>query len=394
MTQSGVRLKTILEQASELDLVALVYTPWHLAGAMALAHSLHQEGRLRRGVIAVAPHPRAGYLVQEGPSTELPVEVKRIRRIHPIESGWITASRWVARFGNNLPLVLATPHRPHLPATSLCLRFAFRWRRPLHLTFLDEGLGTYRGVEHWVRSTTERDRRNATLAIKIPRFLSMALLRTSIPPARRNLLKEQGDLLQPDAEIVASYRAYFLARSAAYERQQSRPEKRPETGAVIWLSQPQHGSESEHNESIAWIHTVGEWLKGRGVSLWLKLHPRDFAEDYAGTGVSIIEDTGALEEILPILCPSSVVGRDSTGLVTAAALYDIPAFSVSGISPFRGQASAKGGRELFGRLASLVESPTTTEELLNRVELCARAARDARSQGNLVGEHKARVDDG
>lgn len=394
MSESGERLRTILGKAPELDLVALVYTPWHLAGAMALAHSLHEAGRLQRGLIAVAPHPRAGHLVHEESTSKLPVEVRRIRRIHPLESGWLTASRWVARFARNPPIVLATPHRPHLPATSLGLRFALRWRRPLHLTFLDEGLGTYRSVEHWVRSTTERDKRNATMAIKIPHVLSKTFLRTSTPPSHRNLLKENGDLLQPDAEIVASYRAYFLARAAAFEARQSSPRERPKAGAVIWLSQPQHGSAREHNEYIAWIRTIGEGLKSRGLSFWLKLHPRDSKNDYRGFGLSIIEETGALEEILPVLRPSSVVGRDSTGLVTAAALYGIPAFSVSGIAPFCGQANAKGGRELFGRLASLVESPTTSEGLLSRLEMCARAAQDGTSPKNLVGGTKQELTTG
>lgn len=394
MREPAVRLKTILDESSELDLIALVYTPWHLAGAMALAHALYEEGRLQRGLIAIVPHARAGYLVSEESSSELPVEVRRIRRIHPIESRWLPVARLVARFGKGAPVVLATPHRPHVPATSLCLRMALRLWRPLQLVFLDEGLGTYRDVKHWVRSTRERDRRSPISSIQIPLVLASSFLRTGKAPIRRNLLKAKDDILQPDVAVAATYRSYFLARSAEYEKRTQRIHARPEPGAVIWLSQPNNSSVRERQECIAWVRDTGRALRSRGISLWVKLHPRESADEYAGSELSIVEDTGALEEILPILQPAAVIGRDSTGLVTAAVLYGLPAFSVSGLAPFRGHTGTQSGRELFVRLKHLVHSPTTDEGLLEQLEEHAGVARDGVLPGSFVAEGWARVDHG
>ncbi|MFZ9888376.1 MAG: polysialyltransferase family glycosyltransferase [Myxococcota bacterium] len=311
--------------------------------------------------------------------------MKRIRRIPPWFACWLPVARSVGRFSANPPIVLATPHRPHVPATSLCLRLALQSRRPLELAFLDEGLGSYRDTAHWVRSTREGDRRSPISAIQIPRLLTKSLLRTHSAPVRRNLLQEHGVELRPDPDVAAGYASYFLGRASRFASSSINTEGRPPMGAIIWLSQPITASSSEWVHCVKWLREVGVTLRARGVPFWVKLHPRESGDTYTATGLPIVQESGSIEELMPIFKPAAVVGRTSTGLVTAAALYGIPAFSVNHLPPFRDFSANDDVQTLFARLKRLVESPASMQELLERFNELIAARRESGALGVTAG---------
>lgn len=333
--------------------IGFAMSSWHAAGLDSWIRARHAEDSRLAGLVLLVPHRVNGLLITD---EDFPF-AGRVAGV-----SFRVTPRAVGRHGN-LPKGLRYLLRAFLSMASACFRRAssrgfpvsflsphrvarawglfseharlFRGRAA-RFVLLDEGVGTYASLRHWVKVLVGEARvsgtRRSALSAVAP-LLGNALLETVVGVGyvveRRFLLAPNGSALDLDPRVVRELSAYFrdhgcLPRELAEMR----------SPRAVFVSQPfsELGVLPVRLEAEM-VAAAAQSLVTEGFDVLVVLHPREepgkFREEFglSDGGIRVAKFTRSIEFALSRLDESDVVvGLSSTSLLTASALFGIRVF--------------------------------------------------------------------
>lgn len=349
----------------EIDFVAgPVISHWHAIGIDALAYSIFQhENREPSGVIIVIAHPQGGLLISEADfvcknfatvkfcflhfssGTYEPVICRGIRFI---KRGMSFLLAMLAIKGNirgkdkgeKRKVYIASVMHPQLGLLQIFRNKCLADKYYPTFALIDEGISTYMPGKVWEAvSILDHQRRYLKhpevlqrAGIKVMRIISKLLeiiAAKYINAENLFLFEHKGDKLFLNKSVANLYKGVLRKRGKAnLMREQTKP-------LALIVTQPlsEYGQVSLALE-LDLIQTVISILVKTGYSVVLKPHPREAINKYAPVltrfeteQVELVQQKMPVEEFFPNI-PTCVIGYTSTSLVTANALYGIPAVTI------------------------------------------------------------------
>lgn len=357
--------------------LATAVSPWHALGVDAWIKNLRGNSVRTRGVIAILPHSKDGFLInatyfryanQDSGTTIVQVDIPasptlftHVRRLwdkYTCLTSLIFHCAFKAKRTSQPSALIVSPRNANLGyllALACGYTGFFEHYRPVFVT-IDEGLGTYTSDALW---TLVGNLDRGSSAKTYPFFETLRRLKIG---ARNRLMKrftlesrflfefdEASGQLEPVPDIVRDYRALYV--HATGDDAALQPTERRPTGIIITQPWSEYKQLDVKHEIELVSHAVTKLLD-RKLRVVIKPHPREAAakykclqERFRGNDVQVIQGAKPVEEHFSSLLPGScVVGYNSTALLTAFVLYNLPAYSF--------------GSQLIGR-------PTTGELLGN-----------------------------
>lgn len=340
MTEIEIAQKVLCDKK---QVVAVIVSNWHLAGALSFVHALRKQGEYEGGtLIAVLPHPTSGYIVAEESMPELLVEVvhcspsqQLAKNVGSIVYGWV--GYCLSAILNSLlhksesKIYFLSVMQPHMRNLLPLLVRPFSLRL-IQLNLIDEGTGTYMPSSYWDRVNADEFQAQGGIRRYLAIFVKRLALLPFCRPQSLFLFRKVSGQLKLDKEVAMRYRSFF---NEVYWKACGRVGKQFEvigggvTGSVcLYLSQPvvELGLVTEA-EYCKIIQRLSAYCNRHGYHLLFKPHPRE-SFDCNILGVTVIGSDHIAEAIVAILNPKMVIGLTSSALVTIPCLFDIPSISL------------------------------------------------------------------
>lgn len=358
-----------LMMEDNIDFVACpIISPWHAIGVDALVYDILQRKKDKpSGVVVITPHLRGRFTISEG---DFVCRDFAKVKFYYLDSGsstkQLTISGQIDLARKAFDILLAIRElrktdkgskREMRIVTALFPNvFILRAFRSKELackyypifSLIDEGMGTYMPEKTW------RVMGKLTSQEKEPRYFQLTrFLRVKMMHNASSLLKiiggkylaiEKGFLVEkshgkliPNRQFADLYKNILKKRGATYKRVgKNKP-------VAIIVSDPIAYPGSQYYEATLaaesnFMETVINILIETGFSVVIKPHPTEPVNKYSyilakfkSGQVKLVEQEVAAEVLFSALKPDCVIGYDSTALIHASILYDIPAIRISDI---------------------------------------------------------------
>jgi hypothetical protein len=333
--------------------IGFAMSSWHAAGLDSWIRARHAEDPRMAGLVLLVPHRVNGLLITDkdfpfagqvasvsfrvtprggGRDGILPKELRYLgRALLSMASSCLR--RGVSR---GLPVSFLSPHRV-ARAWGLFSDHAGLFRgRTARFVLLDEGVGTYASLRHWVKVLVREARASGTRRSVLPTVVALvgnSVLETAIGAAfvveRRFLLAPNGSVLDLHPTVVRELAAYF--RDHGDLPLELAEMKSPR---AVFVSQPfsELGVLPVRVEAEM-VTAAVRALMATGFNVIVVLHPREelgkFGKelDCSDGHIRVAKLHRSIEFALSRLDESDVVvGLSSTSLLTASALFGMRAF--------------------------------------------------------------------
>lgn len=335
----------------QYSFVALVTSKWHELGAEAYYYG--NCDCCRRGLILIAPHPTAGYLLDADDVNTDCFDVEVVRNSNKMEK-LLLAVLSISKSHKDVPFI-ASSTKPGL-FLNLLARYG---KQPVKHIRIDEGVGTYLCTEKdWERiAYAETGHRNG-VALK----------------ALKKRLGKQDCLESQEFLLFDKHGNVNNSVAQAYERALMTKEPRGhdefEGNDVVICTGPYREYGIISNEAyFSILNAVRKCCSDLGLRVVVKPHPRELHLDtYEALGFSFVKDSKAsFEELLAGAAnpPQCVLGFSSTALVTASVIFNVPVVCIEYLLQNDGElddhfASVKRYQDFFKQY---VLFPRTIDEL-------------------------------
>ena len=373
-----------------IDFVACpIISPWHAMGVDALAYDILQRKKQKpSGVIVITPHLRGKFTISEVDFVcrdfanvrfcylDLDSSTKNLNMSGQID---------LARTAFDILLAIKELKKTHKESKSeihivtalfpnVFILRAFRIKElackyyPI-FSLIDEGMGTYT-PEKLRHIGLKLIRQKEPRYFQVTRFLRVKMMHNAanalkiiggkcLAIEKRFLLEKSHGKLIPNRQFADLYKKILEKRVTTYKRH---ARKGPVAIIVsVPISYPgSQGHETTVATELNFIEVVISILIETGFSVVIKPHPTEpvnkyslFLAKFKSGQVMLAEQEVAAEIIFSRLRPDCVLGYDSTSLVNASVICDIPAIRITDILLSKVDAHYhKLVSELFKRLTS------------------------------------------
>jgi len=372
--------------------VATAVSPWHALGVQgALLEEIPQWAQAE-GIVIIRAHEKGGflvtpddfrcmrnsnvtYLLETGSRTPRPAGAQ-LRAFGQVLLATIVSR---ARHAKRLPIMLIAPLHVDMSILHLFSEDTIRRTYRPRIVLTDEGIGSYASTRMWIASRRLNDPGAQVSWMAEVRYAGSRLMAWTAeraqPTERRALFTRTRKGLVPVEEIASAYRTAIHASCTPIVCPAEHP-----FGMVLTQALSEYGIVSPSVERLALREVVlAMWKAGCGVIV--KPHPEEAVGKYSGViaelaaqgPISLADSSQSAEFLYAPWRPDCVVGYGSTGLLTAAALFSIPALDASEL--LRALGGNRGNDQSirwFRRMAGKMVQPFDTASL-SRVGLsCAR----------------------
>jgi hypothetical protein len=354
-------------RSNNFGFIAVAISPWHALGVDAWLRTLRDGGEKRKGLILILPHAKDGLLLQpehfqysslDEETTIYSVPEGLKLHENPIRNAFIKLRQFIGLcIGTCLPqreisptkrIAVCSPYEPNLSILAAICSNPIAYHQP-HLVIVDEGIGTYMPSNQLAQvrkldTAAAFKQGGANGIIRLARYIksraksrivsviSSFVIRKASVEERFVFNKDASGHLARNRAVINSYKHILELPSGllgGLERSDCKP-------LAILVTQPL----SEYNDvrECDEMRTTSEalaFLLSKDFNVLLKPHPREPSTKYDSlisnfdiSRVKLIGKTRTIEALYPRLQRDDiVVGQCSTALITAAAFYDLRAYS-------------------------------------------------------------------
>lgn len=322
-----------------IDFIAQAITPWQAIGVNAYVNEFHQDDV---GIFIIKPHGSDGQLITRedyiAPTKEsifitLQQDISDQNIINQaldgFKSPFAILSSYLRNSDQPVSIITQSGRLDTLARVFFNSNVANRYYPKFVIVdkgyeiylgdYLNsDGYNMYKKIEHQTGESVVRRVYDLLWESSVNAYHS------ETPVIYRNLFSKMDGVLEVNNDIKKQYLNVLPEIS-----------EKNDIGVILPpLSNSNKVPQTHHIEEI--FETI-EYLVSNGLRPVIKPHPRDngeYFEEFRDAGGSLIDKTKALEYLLPELNPSAVFGTNSTALITAGALFDIPTYTyLDGPSP-------------------------------------------------------------
>ncbi len=391
-----------LMMEDNIDFVACpIISPWHAIGVDALVYDILQRKKEKpSGVVVIKPHLGGRFTISEGDfvcrdfakvkfcyldsgssTKQLTIsgQIDLARKAFDI----LLAIRELKKKdgGDKGEIRIVTAMFPNV----FILR-AFRSKElackyyPI-FSLIDEGMGTYVPEKSWRVMGKLISQKKEPRYFQVTRFLRVKMMYNAsnllkiiggkcLTIEKRFLLEKNDGKLIPNSRLVDLYKNILEKRGATYKRvEENKPVAIIITDPLLQYDASTLAAESNFMEAVINI------LIETGFAVVIKPHPTEPANKYSyilakfeSGQVKLVQQKMAAEILFSVLKPDCVIGYDSTALVNASIIYDIPAIRITDIllSKVDSRANDVGGKP-FKRLTKEILYDADNFEKLKQI---------------------------
>ena len=354
-----------LMMEDNIDFVACpIISPWHAIGVDALVCEISQHKKDKpSGVVVITPHIRTEFTISE--SDFMCRDFAKVKFCY-LDSGSptkeLTMSRQIDLAKKAFDILVAIrelrkEHKRdkteiHIVTALFPNVFILRAFRSKQLackyypifSLIDEGPAIYMSDRSWRTSVELISQEKEPRYFKVTRFLRVKMLFNAanliriiggkyLSIEKRFLLEKSHGKLIPNRRIAGLYRNMIEKRATKYKKAgKNKPVAIIITDPLLQYDEASLAAESNFVEALIAI------LIDIGFAILLKPHPTEPMNKYSHLSakfkpeqVKLVQKKMAAEILFYTIKPDCVIGYDSTALVYAAIIYDIPSIRVTDI---------------------------------------------------------------
>ena len=354
-----------LMMEDNIDFVACpIISPWHAIGVDALVYDISQRKKEKpSGVIVITPHMGGRFTISEG---DFICRDFATVEFHYLDSGSntkrLTISRQIDLAKKAFDILLAIRElkktdkgdkREMRIVTALFSNvFILRAFRSKELackyypifSLIDEGIGIYMPEKTWCVTDKLICQEKEPRYFQVTRFLRVKMMYNAsnlikiiggkcLAIEKRFLLEKNHGKLIPNRQLADLYRNMLERRGAIHKRvKKNKPVAIIITAPLLQDDEATLAAESNFMEAVINI------LIETGFTVVIKPHPTEPTDKYSYISakfksgqVELAAQEVAAEVLFSVLKPDCVIGYDSTSLINARIIYDIPAIRIIGI---------------------------------------------------------------
>jgi|GEM_PF-6222331 len=365
-------------ESKRVDVVAVAISSWHVLGVEAFLYDLSNKlERKVEGLILILPHEEEGYLIDETDFSNdfanlkfdfgdpIPDNQKFIgERVPNFISKYnkmVSGLRKVKSTGVN-ELYLLSPYVPYIELLLYFDNDIINTKYNPTFIIIDEGYGTYISKKT-LKFAVRKD-------YALLDFISSKIFRTVDHVFRtmvyRNMKIEEKFLFKMQSPLIVN--KDISESYTAVLKQRHNDLKLPDMeNNVLVVTQPLSELKLvSEDEEMKITRSLIKFLNKRAIKPVFKLHPRESIRKYDGlTGCDfeILEGRYPVEEIIPILKPTCVIGFTSTAILNSKIFYGVTAVSLSDILSRANKEICTAGREFKDLTCNYINFVERIEEL-------------------------------
>ncbi len=317
---------------------ALVYTKFHLIGVLSYAESLLEQQVKLSGYICILPHAETGYAIDSQYLERYNISLVRattsFNKIPTIGKFIINCYKFIANKFIENKFYLVKAMSIDYDNIKIYLDNS-KNNKKLKLVSIDEGIGTYMPASYWKRiNDLSRGKNNKRKYAQIKVLLQKIMEFPFRPVEKRYIFKTNfaGGIIKND-NVIKSYSDFYTNQyMKIFYNENIENLKRfidNNLSIALYFSQPLGGSKLYTIEDETTVlRTLQQELLGKGIKLYIKLHPRDEKNKYADCDIPLFEYNLPAELLIVLLKPRCVFGFTSTALATTSVFFNVNAFSI------------------------------------------------------------------
>jgi hypothetical protein len=328
---SSARRDVIKNQRS---FVALATNPWQALSIDAAVSRL--EGS-PRGTIIITPHPNHGHLINQSSFYFQGKQESTFIFVHPVSQSSVRMlmkgvqtplSYFLSTFSSsnkNQVLNIITPQLGYRVLARLFTTTSILSEFYPHYITLEYSLGKLLNNPFMTESKSRIRRMYETLC-----SIGESIYFSKQPLDRRHLFSlNQYQKITVNKEVIKDYQRVLPSDFTSADSEDS----------LLFVSQPLVSSGVCDKEmKTAMIRHVAEFANRRFDQIMIKPHPRESIKQILNTirscvdiQTDLIDNSVAIERVVPELAPTAVIGITSSSLVKINALFSIDAYTIANI---------------------------------------------------------------
>lgn len=343
--------------STRYNFIAFAISPWHALGVDAFVYDYlsNMKGNKCRGIVVIVEHELSGFVIDSSAficrnwcavefvflRTSM-VSVREYKaklvKVKNLCMSLLKPLKYVKH--DRSCLYCIAPMNPNylIQTAFSCNGIAKRYY-PCHI-MIDEGFAQYCSPLPWFFENNKESRFKWHL---LARFITQYYLRKCLnriicavsSMQNRSIFKKNNLRLHVRNNVAKSYKTILQLKLQGHQSTFSF--NNIQSNSVVFLSQPwsEYGT-IDHNKEEVILNNIIKILERLNLQLIIKSHPREDKDKYFkftgrfNESVAIIQEDLLAEEVFAFK-PLCVIGYTSTSLITARAIYNIPAISISSI---------------------------------------------------------------
>lgn len=314
----------VFNERNRIDYIASCTSEWHLISAMTFLNDLYEKKQRKlSGIIIICEHIDNGYIIRE---SLLNLPSKFGAYIYKRDKG--------ARVHYNIKkplfvqkdeLYIMSVQKPWLKMSLECKKI---FRCKIFNVIIDEGAGSYGSI--FARMLANYQEWKSIIKVSRDFFLEIStifyLWILRIPIKKYLLLNKKRGRYIPNQLVVKHFKK--IVKELPKEKILFQP-VRP---YALLLVQPLAEQGCMNVDAVLQcFFSLKEKCETRGITLYVKQHPRFPDKEYARKGFQIVEEQVSIENLLISILnkPEFVCGFTTTALITTSLLFGIKSYSLS-----------------------------------------------------------------
>ncbi len=359
--------KIIIED--DIDFVAFAISHWHAVGVDSAVYDISKrKNKELKGLIIICAHSKGGFVIKEKDficknfakvefcfldSNLNNLQNKKfiIFRTYKNFKRLINILKVIIRirkvgknkkWDNKKELIIISVMNPMINFLRIFRNESINKKYLPMFSLIEEGVGTYASKKAWkiVRNMDNQNKKQISssliknLELKAKEAVSNLLKKIALKyvnTERRFLLNKKSDSFIPNWEVINSYKNIFIKRSRCFKniKELHHP--------IIIVTNPYSEyklTSLEYELNI--LDKVTKFVVAKGFSVVIKPHPREtpnkylpILAKYKSKNVKLIQKDFPIEDLFLLLEPLCIIGYNSTALINADIIFNIPAISIS-----------------------------------------------------------------